>query len=174
MTSWLANTESHISAIYQKQLFSQDSKSYLPSITLNMRKLEVLLVCDMGIWYKLPINYQSNYSVCYHSDYQFGSYAFVDSPIDYFLGQLCPIFCVCKSTSYDAKCLKTSNLREFPRPPNMNIYNSISAHITAYSNTECITSKPKMYYLSSVYKDADKVFVLKINNLQDVLPQINR
>ena len=122
----------------------------------------------------LPINYQSNYSVCYHSDYQFDSYAFVDSPIDYFMGQLCPIFCVCKSTSYDAKCLKTSNLREFPRPPNMNIYNSISAHITAYSNTECITSKPKMYYLSSVYKDADKVFVLKINNLQDVLPQINR
>ena len=48
-----------------------------------MRKLEILLVCDMGIWYKLPINYQSNYSVCYHSDYQFGSYAFVDSPIDY-------------------------------------------------------------------------------------------
>ena len=122
----------------------------------------------------LPINYQSNYSVCYHSDYQFDSSTFVDSLTDYFLGQLCPIFCVCKSTSYDAKCLKTSNLREFPRPPNMNIYNSISAHITAYSNTECITSKPKMYYLSSVYKDADKVFVLKINNLQDVLPQINR
>ena len=122
----------------------------------------------------LPINYQSNYRICYHSDYQFGSITFIDSPIDYFLGQLCPIFCVCKSASYDAKCLKTSNLREFPRPPNMNIYNSISAHITAYSNTECITSKSKMYYLSSVYKDADKVFVLKINNLKDVLPQINR
>lgn len=122
----------------------------------------------------LPINYLTESSNVYHSDYQFGSLTFIDSPIDYFLGQLCPIFCVCKSTSYDAKCLKTSNLREFPRPPNMNIYNSISAHITAYSNTECITSKTKMYYLSSVYKDADKVFVLKINNLQDVLPQINR
>ena len=114
----------------------------------------------------LPINYLTESSNVYHSDYQFGSLTFIDSPIDYFLGQLCPIFCVCKSTSYDAKCLKTSNLREFPRPPNMNIYNSISAHITAYSNTECITSKTKMYYLSSVYKDADKVFVLKINNLQ--------
>ena len=127
-----------------------------------------------SIIFVLPINYLTESSNVYQSENQFGSYAFVNSPIDYFLGQLCPIFCVCKSTSYDAKCLKTSNLREFPRPPNMNIYNSISAHITAYSNTECITSKPKMYYLSSVYKDADKVFVLKINNLQDVLPQINR
>jgi hypothetical protein len=124
--------------------------------------------------YVLPINYLIESLNCYQSDNQIGSYNRIDSPIDYFLGQLCPIFCVCKSTGYDAKCLKTSNLREFPRPPNMNIYNSISAHITAYSNTECITSKPKMYYLSSVYKDADKVFVLKINNLQDVLPQINR
>ena len=127
-----------------------------------------------SIIFVLPINYLTESSNVYQSENQFGSYAFVNSPIDYFLGQLCPIFCVCKSTSYDAKCLKTSNLREFPRPPNMNIYNSISAHITAYSNTECITSKHKMYYLSSVYKDADKVFVLKINNLQDVLPQINR
>ena len=139
-----------------------------------MKQLEIFLVCNMDIWYILPINYQINYSIFYQADYQIGSYTFVDSPIDYYQGKLCPDFCVCKSTSYDAKCLKTSNLREFPRPPNMNIYNSISAHITAYSNTECITSKPKMYYLSSVYKDADKVFVLKINNLQDVLPQINR
>jgi len=138
MTSWLANTESHISAIYQKQLFSQDFKSFLPSITLNMRQLEILLVCDIGIWCKLPINYQSNYSVCYHSDYQFGSCAFVNSPIDYFLGQLCPIFCVCKSTSYDAKCLKTSILKEFPRPPNMTLYNVISTYITAKSNTDVL------------------------------------
>jgi len=122
----------------------------------------------------LPIDYQHNTSNVYQSENQIDNYTYINSPIDYLLGQLCPIFCVCKSTSYDAKYLKTSNLREFPRPPNMNIYNSISAHITAYSNTECITSKPKMYYLSSGYKDADKVFVLKINNLQDVLPQINR
>lgn len=122
----------------------------------------------------LPINYQHNTSNVYHSENQIDNYTYINSPIDYYQGKLCPVFCVCKSTSYDAKCLKTSNLREFPRPPNMNIYNSISAHITAYSNTECITSKPKMYYLSSVYKDTDKLFVLKINNLQDVLPQINR
>lgn len=61
----------------------------------------------------LPINYQSNYRICYHSEYQIGSLAFVDSPIDYFLGQLCPIFCVCKSTSYESKWLIYKYLREY-------------------------------------------------------------
>lgn len=61
----------------------------------------------------LPINYQSNYRICYHSDYQFGSLTFIDSPIDYFLGQLCPIFCVCKSTSYESKWLKYKCLKEY-------------------------------------------------------------
>lgn len=61
----------------------------------------------------LPINYQSNYRICYHSDCQFGSLTFIDSPIDYFLGQLCPIFCVCKSTSYESKWLKYKYLKEY-------------------------------------------------------------
>ena len=61
----------------------------------------------------LPINYQSNYRICYHSDYQFGSITFIDSPIDYLLGQLCPIFCVCKSTSYESKWLIYKYLREY-------------------------------------------------------------
>ena len=61
----------------------------------------------------LPINYLSVIVYCYQSDYQFGSPTFVDSPIDYFLGQLCPIFCVCKSTSYESKWLKYKYLKEY-------------------------------------------------------------
>lgn len=60
----------------------------------------------------LPINYLSVIAYCYQSENQIGNYNYVDSPIDYFLGQLCPIFCVCKSTSYESKWLIYKYLRE--------------------------------------------------------------
>lgn len=61
----------------------------------------------------LPINYLSVIAYCYQSENQIGNYNYVDSPIDYFLGQLCPIFCVCKSTSYESKWLIYKYLREY-------------------------------------------------------------
>ena len=98
----------------------------------------------------LPINYQSNYRICYHSDYQFGSYAFVDSPIDYFLGQLCPIFCVCKSTSYESKWLKYKYLREYKYSKNFcNVllgFANFGGLVINYSLPKSFHSLPNIYF----------------------------
>ena len=79
----------------------------------------------------LPINYLAESSNVYQSDNQIGNYTYINSPIDYSKGQLCPYFCVCKSGSYVNKCLKINNLKEFARPPNMTSYNAIYTLITA-------------------------------------------
>ena len=115
----------------------------------------------------LPINYLSESSNVYQSDNQIGNYTYINSPIDYSKGQLCPIFCVYKSGSYVNKCLKINNLKEFVRPPNMTLYNAIYTLITAFGNTQKLPNHAKsITYLPNNYHFNNNLKVIQTDNQQ--------
>ena len=61
----------------------------------------------------LPRYHQLAIANVYQSENQIDNYNYTNSPIDYLQGNLCPVFCVCKSISYGSKWLKYNILREY-------------------------------------------------------------